>query len=313
MPVAATDRRHLLALEGLPQGEILTLLEVATSLREAASGRISPLDRLAGRVIGNLFFEDSTRTRHSFSLAAIRLGADTLDLTGRASSVSKGETLLDTARTIEAMGVDALVIRSREAGVPAMIAEAVECSVINAGDGRHEHPTQGLIDLLTLQQRWGDFTDHRIAIVGDIAASRVARSAVHGLTTLGTDVLLVGPSTLVPRTFEQIAAGPGRVTVGHDLDEILPQVDAIMMLRVQFERHSPGAIADDYRARYGLTQARASRLQPNAPILHPGPVNRGLEIDAEVADDPERSVILDQVANGVAVRMAVLSRCLAQR
>ena len=221
--------------------------------------------------------------------------------------------MLDTALTIEAMGVDALVVRSRDAGAPALIADAVECSVINAGDGRHEHPTQGLIDLLTLRQRWADFSERRVAIVGDIAASRVARSNLHGLTTLGADVLLVGPPSLAPSSFEQIADGPGRVIVGHDLDAILHQVDAIMMLRVQFERHSLGAIADDYRAQYGLTQERFGRLRADAVVLHPGPMNRGLEIDAEVADDPLRSLILRQVANGVAVRMAVLTRCLSRR
>ena len=312
MSVAATDRRHLLGLEGLPRGEILSLLEAAEGLQEAAFGSSNARDRLAGRIVANLFFEDSTRTRIGFSVAAVRLGADTIDLTGHGSSVSKGETVLDTARTIEAMGVDALVVRSSDAGAPAMIANAVECSVINAGDGRHEHPTQGLIDLLTLQQRWADFSDRRIGIVGDIGASRVARSNVHGFTTLGVDVLLVGPPTLVPASFEKIATGPGRVTVSHDLDAILPEIDAIMMLRVQFERHSPGAITDDYRARYGLTRERFSRLRPDAVVLHPGPMNRGLEIDAEVADDPQRSLILRQVANGVAVRMAVLTRCLSR-
>ena len=313
MPIADIDRHHLLSLEGLPRDELLSLLEAAASLQDAASGREDARDRLAGRIIANLFFEDSTRTRSSFNIAAIRLGADTIDLTGSASSVNKGETVLDTARTIEAMGVDALVIRSFEAGVPALIAKAVRCSVINAGDGRHEHPTQGLIDLLTLHHRWGDVSGRRIAIIGDIAASRVARSNVHALTTLGADVVLIGPPTLAPKTFEQITTGPGRVTVGNDLDDILGQVDAIMMLRVQFERHAKGAIADDYRQQYGLTRARFDQLQLDALVLHPGPMNRGLEIDAEVADDSQRSLILDQVANGVAVRMAVLTRCLAHK
>ncbi|MHC4414266.1 MAG: aspartate carbamoyltransferase catalytic subunit [Planctomycetota bacterium] len=310
MPDAVNDQRSLLALDGVSRDEILALLDEAERFRAAAAGEAPPLSVCAGRLVANLFFEDSTRTRCCFTVAAKRLGAETVDLTGIGSSLSKGETLIDTALTVEAMGVSALVVRSPHAGTPRRIASFVACPVINAGDGRHEHPTQALLDILTLRGRWGDLTGHTVAIVGDIANSRVARSNIHGLTTLGADVLLIGPPTLVPRSLERIAAGPGRVTVGHDLDTVLPEVDAIMMLRVQVERHTGRAVGDDYRAGFGLTEERATRLRPDVPVMHPGPMNRGVEIDSRVADDPKRSVILKQVANGVPVRMAVLARCL---
>ncbi len=302
--------RHLLGLDGMGPDLIEALLDGAEGFRPVAAGDSPPLDWGAGRIVANLFFEDSTRTRCSFGVAARRLGAASIDLTGPGSSVSKGETLLDTARTVDAMGVDAMVVRSPNAGTPHQIARAVRCPVINAGDGRHEHPTQGLLDILTLRQRLGDVAGRTVAIVGDVANSRVARSNIHGLTALRADVILVGPPTLVPAAMAQISAGPGRVTVDHDLDAVLERVDAIMMLRIQKERQAAEAIAEDYRERYGLTVERARRLRPDAPIMHPGPMNRGLEIDSEVADDPQRSVIIRQVANGVAVRMAVLAKCL---
>ncbi len=308
---ARQHQRNLLGLEGLEQESLLTLLAEAGEYQAVARRESPPLDTLRGRIIANLFFEDSTRTRCSFAVAAARLGAQTVDLTSTGSSVSKGETYVDTARTIEAMGVDAIVVRSKAAGAPAMIASAVACPVINAGDGRHEHPTQGLLDLLTLQQYWRDFDQRTIAIVGDIANSRVARSNLHGLTTLGAHVVLVGPPNLAPGSMATITRGPGSVTVNHDLDSVIESVDAIMMLRVQFERHAGSGLAGDYREFYGLSAARAARLKPDAPIMHPGPVNRGLEIDPEVADDPDRSIIVEQVTNGVAVRMAVLMRSLA--
>jgi aspartate carbamoyltransferase catalytic subunit len=208
------------------------------------------------------------------------------------------------------MGVDALVVRTEASGGPALVAQHVACPVINAGDGRHEHPTQGLLDALTLRQVLGGLTGQRVAIVGDILHSRVARSNAHGLTALGADVVLVGPPALVPADFARIVdagrPGAGTLSVSHDLDATLPQVDAVMMLRVQFERGT--AVAGDYREQYGLTEARAGRLRPGLPIMHPGPMNRGIEIDSAVADDPGRSVILRQVTNGVAVRMAVLER-----
>ena len=217
---------------------------------------------------------------------------------------------MDTALTVEAMGVDAIVLRAKPSGAPHLVARAVRIPVINAGDGRHEHPTQGLLDLLTMRRHLGELEGKTIAIVGDIANSRVARSNVHGLTTLGAQVHLIGPPSLAPASFEKIVAGPGRVIVSHDLDAVLDDVDAIMMLRVQFERQGVGGISDDYRRLYGLSAQRAARLRPEAIIMHPGPMNRGLEIDGEVADDPERSVIREQVTNGVAVRMAVLKKLI---
>ncbi len=310
MTRALDTERHRLALAGMPRERIEAILDLAESLASVASGESPPLDVATGRIVANLFFEDSTRTRSSFTIAARRLGADTVDVSGHGSSISKGETFLDTARNLEAMGVAALVIRSPSSGTAVQVARAVACPVVNAGDGRHEHPTQGLLDALTLRQQFGDLTGRRIAIVGDIANSRVARSNLHGLTTLGADVLLVGPPALVPAAFDGIAAGPGRVAIGHDLDAVLEDVDAIMMLRIQRERQAGDAIAPDYRRHYGLTVERAGRLRPGTVVMHPGPMNRGLEIDGEVADDPERSVILRQVANAVAVRMAVLARCL---
>jgi aspartate carbamoyltransferase catalytic subunit len=314
------DKRHLLGLEGLPAPDIFGLLDRAQSLLPVAHGEAARLNALADRTIANVFLEDSTRTRCSFTLAARRLGADTIDLTASGSSVSKGETMVDTAMNLLAMGVHGFVVRCSASGGPHMIAAALPdgVPVINAGDGRHEHPTQGLLDLLTLRTHLGELRDKTLAIVGDIVSSRVARSAIHGMTTLGGNVILCGPPTLVPRSFEKIAAGPGIVSVSYDLDEVLPTVDAIMMLRVQFER-ATGAhdglspISADYRQLFGLNAARAARLPDHAIVMHPGPMNRGLEIESDVADDPRRSVILEQVANGVAVRMAVLETVLKHR
>ncbi len=313
MTHATTARYNLLGLDGVPAGELAALLDEADGFVAAAASRETS-DLLAGRVIANLFFEDSTRTRCSFTVAAYRLGATTVDLTGKGSSLSKGETLLDTALNLEAMGVDALVVRSPRSGTPHLVADAVTCPVINAGDGRHEHPTQGLLDILTLRRRWGDIAGRTVVIVGDIANSRVARSNLHGLTTLGANVVLVGPPALVPVSFMKITAGPGRVSIEHDLDKTLANADAVMMLRIQLERHGTdggGSIPPDYRRRYGLTADRAASLPPEVLIMHPGPMNRGVEIDASVADDPDRSVILEQVTNGVAVRMAVLKRAVS--
>ena len=307
-------KRDLLDLDGL-EAETLRLLLAASAAyappRNATedAGERAPARTLAGRVVANLFFEDSTRTRCSFSVAARRLGATVVDLAEGGSSMSKGETLADTARTIEAMGVDALIVRHEASGAPALLARSVRCPVINAGDGRHAHPTQGLLDLLAMQERLGDLRGRRIAIVGDIGNSRVARSALHGLVTLGADVVLVGPPTLVPAGLAQIGADrprAGNVRISHDLDAELATLDAIMMLRVQFERAAGGAIAADYRQLFGLSAERLGRLPAHAPVLHPGPINRGVEIGQDAADHPQRSLILRQVALGVAVRMAVL-------
>ena len=316
MAQTTTGRFDLLGLDGMPADELGTLLDEADGFVTAAErGESSAI--LAGRLVANLFFEDSTRTRCSFTVAATRLGATSIDLTGSGSSLSKGETLLDTALNIEAMGVDALVVRSGRSGTPHLIARSVGCPVINAGDGRHEHPTQALLDILTLRRRWGRLAGRTVVIVGDIANSRVARSNVHGLTTLGANVLLVGPPTLVPQSFTRIAAGPGTVTVSNDLDDALPRADAVMMLRIQLERHDDGGTGSssntsDYRRLYGLTVDRAAALKAEVPVMHPGPMNRGVEIDSEVADDPARSVIMQQVTNGVAVRMAVLARAIGK-
>jgi aspartate carbamoyltransferase catalytic subunit len=341
MPAAVWTHRHLLGLDELSREEIHFLLDRSQHYLPLTQGEAGNSDELAGKVVANLFFEDSTRTRVGFTIAAQRLGATTFDLTGTGSSISKGETLTDTALNLEAMGVDAMVIRSSASGAAAMIANAVQCPIINAGDGNHEHPTQGLLDLMTIRQRLGpDIAGRTVAIVGDINNSRVARSCIHALTKFDVNVLLIGPPTLVPSSLQQIARGSGgeesvprgqgseerkqrgglasslksqssssgSISLGHDLDAILPQVDAIMMLRVQFERGS--GISPDYRDHFALTVERAKRLKRDCIIMHPGPLNRGLELDGAVADDPQRSVILQQAANGVAVRMAVLATLL---
>ena len=255
-------------------------------------------------------FEPSTRTRVSFEIAATRLGARVVDLSSGASSVAKGESLADTGRTIEAMGVSAMVVRTRAVGGAAAVAQAVACPVVNGGDGRHEHPTQGLLDALTIAQSFDrvegfDLSGLRIAIVGDVVNSRVARSAIAGLGILGAQVVCVGPPGLVPGSIESLGC-----TVEHDFDAVLPEMDVVMMLRVQLERHTDKGSAmgsvRQYRAGYALTADRADTMKNDAIVMHPGPMNRGIEIEAVVANGP-RSVILRQVANGVAVRMAALA------
>jgi len=306
MTTTAPPAPHMLGLDGLPADEILAIIDHAESLRDVAHGDKPPLSALAGKVIVNLFFEDSTRTRNSFHLAAHRLGAHPLDVVSAGSSMAKGETPIDTALTIEAMGIHALVVRSKDAGVPTQFTRALKCPIINAGDGKHEHPTQGLLDILVMRRHLGELAGKRIAIVGDIGASRVARSNLFGLTTLGAHVHLVGPAEMVPKDFAALANAPGTVELHHELDSLLPKVDAIMMLRVQFERGT--TIGSDYRDHFALTLERSRKLADGAIIMHPGPMNRGIEIDTDVADDPDRSVILEQVEAGVAIRMAVLLR-----
>lgn len=310
--------RDLLGLQGMPADDIRMCLVGARAMEDAAHSE----GRLAGRMIANVFLEDSTRTRTSFGIAARRLGADVIDIIGAASSVNKGETLTDTARNIEAMGVDAIVVRAAQSGAAAMIAHAVECPVINAGDGRHEHPTQGLLDIYTIAQCHGrartfDLGGLTVAIVGDIAASRVARSGIAGLTTMGARVVCIGPPNMAPASLAALG-----VDVERDIDRVLPRADAVIMLRIQFERTAEGRAVQgaalvarapgissvrEYRERYALTLARTGAMKPNAIILHPGPINRGIELDESVADGP-RGVILRQVHNGVLVRMAVLAR-----
>ncbi len=291
-------RTHLLALAGVPRETLERLLSRAHEYREQRVGA----KFLQGRVVANVFYEPSTRTRSSFEVAAAGLGAYVLNWSVGGSSASKGETLVDTARNIAAMGVDVMVVRHQQSGACAKVAESVGCSVINAGDGQHEHPSQGLLDAFTLQRRFSTVEGLKVAIVGDILHSRVARSNVHCLTTLGAQVVLCGPPTLLPAGLE----GP-RVSVTPNLDEALRDVDAVMMLRIQRERMSEALFPSEaeYHRRWGLTDARAAALKPSAIVLHPGPVNRGLEISPAVADGP-RSVILEQVENGVAVRKAIL-------
>lgn len=298
--------KHLLGLEELSPDDIRTILATARNLEGVSTRSVKKVPALRGRVVVNLFFEDSTRTRASFTLAASRLSADVLDMSSKGSSVSKGETLRDTARNIEAMGVDAIVVRHSLSGAPHLLADHVSCSIINAGDGQHEHPTQGLLDIFTMCKRLGrddfDLTGITVAIVGDIAHSRVARSNLHGLQKLGAHVILVGPPTLLPSSFSDMGC-----EISYNLDDVLPRVDVINMLRIQFERLQSQAFPSvrEYANRFGLTAQRMKRGKPDMLVMHPGPINRGIELDASVADGPN-SAILEQVTNGLAVRMAVL-------
>ncbi len=305
--MASTDqlrwtRKHLLTLESLSADELRFVLDTADSFKEVSTRSVKKVPALRGRVVVNAFWEDSTRTRTSFELAAQRLSADVIDFSARGSSVSKGETLIDTARNIEAMGVDVIIVRHRAAGAAELLARTVQCSVVNAGDGAHEHPTQGLLDLYTMRERFGRIEGLKVAIVGDIANSRVARSNLWGLTKLGAKVYLVGPTTLCPRAFERAGA-----TVVHDFDSIIGEVDVINMLRVQFERIKSSQFPSvrEFTRMYGLTWDRFQRCRKDVFVMHPGPMNRGIEIQSDIADGPQ-SGILQQVTNGLAVRMAVL-------
>ncbi len=296
------NRKHLLSLEDLSAREIEFVLNTAESFREVSTRSIKKVPALRGRVVVNAFFEDSTRTRTSFSLAASRLSADVIDFSGTGSSVSKGETLVDTARNIEAMGIDIIVVRHQAAGAAEAISRSVKCSVINAGDGAHEHPTQGLLDLYTIRERFGRIKGLKVAIVGDIANSRVARSNLWGLTKLGAEVILVGPTTLLSRAFESLGA-----RCVHDFDSIAGEVDVINMLRVQFERIKSSQFPSvrEFTRFFGLTSERFARCKPDVFVMHPGPMNRGIEIGSQIADG-SNSGILKQVTNGLAVRMAVM-------
>lgn len=298
--------RHLLGLQPLSADDIRFLLQTARGFEAISTRSVKKTPALRGKVVVNLFFEDSTRTRMSFHLAASRLSADVLDFSSKGSSASKGETLVDTARNIEAMGIDVIVVRHHRSGAALQLSQHVQASVLNAGDGQHEHPTQGLLDAYTLCQRLGrddfDLTGIRVAIVGDIAHSRVARSNIHCLQKLGASVILVGPPTLLPRAFVNLGC-----ELSHDLDAVLPEVDAINMLRIQFERIQGQAFPSvrEYAHKFGLTHQRMKRARPDLVVMHPGPVNRGIEIESAVADSPN-STILQQVSNGLAVRMACL-------
>jgi aspartate carbamoyltransferase catalytic subunit len=297
-------KRHLLSSADLTRDDALTVLDTAEELRSVSDRPIKKLPTLRGRTVVNLFFEDSTRTRISFEAAAKRLSADVINFSAKGSSVSKGESLKDTALTLEAMGADAVVIRHSASGAPHRLAGSgwVRSSVVNAGDGTHEHPTQALLDAFTMRRHLGDLDGRRVTIVGDVLHSRVARSNAWLLSTLGAEVTLVAPPTLLP-----VGVSSWPVQTSYDLDGALDKADVVMMLRVQRERMSAAFFpsAREYSRRYGLDERRFARLPDHAIVMHPGPMNRGMEISAQVADSA-RSVIVEQVSNGVAVRMAVL-------
>ena len=295
-------RKHLLDIESLTAEEILTVLDTARSFKAVGKRAIKKVPALRGKTVVNLFVEPSTRTRTSFELAAIRLSADVINFTTEASSLKKGETLKDTARNLEALNSDFIIIRHSASGAPHFLSRVLDAHVINAGDGAHEHPTQALLDAFTIREKKGRIAGLNVTILGDILYSRVARSDIWALTKLGAKVTLCGPSTLVPKTFEKIGC---RVT--HDVDEAIGDADIINLLRIQHERQRKTMFPSigEYTQLFGLNKARLAKIKPDAIIMHPGPINRGVEIDSELADS-NRSVILEQVTNGLAVRMAVL-------
>ncbi len=295
-------RKDMLGLRDAEAWEIQRVLDTAEHFREISRRRIKKVPTLRGRTVVTLFFENSTRTRTSFDLAAKRLSADTLGISASTSAASKGETLMDTARNLNAMRPDAVIIRHSFAGSPHMLARAFPFSVLNAGDGINEHPSQALLDMLTMRDQLGDLSGKTVAIVGDVYHSRVARSNIFGLTTMGARVLLAGPGTMCRPEMEELG-----VEVRHRIDDVLEESDVLMMLRIQRERLAPGMLPSsrEYAAHYGLDLARLARASERVLVMHPGPINRGVELDPEVADGP-RSVILDQVTNGLAVRMALL-------
>jgi len=294
--------RHLLGLDGTPKADIELILNTAVSFKEILNRPIKKVPTLQGKTIVNLFFENSTRTRISFELAERRLSADVVNFSASGSSVSKGETLKDTARNIEAMKIDMVVIRHNSAGTPHFLTRVVQSAVLNAGDGCHEHPTQGLLDMYTLKEKFGSLEGLRVCIVGDISHSRVARSNIYGLRTMGAKVSVCGPATLIPKEIERLG-----VEVFHRIDDVLPNVDALNVLRVQMERQSGGLFPSlrEYHRFFGVTKERLNRIDHPITIMHPGPINRDVELSADVADGPH-SVILEQVLNGVAIRMSVL-------
>jgi len=305
MMSARWTRKDLLGLRELTAEEITFILDTADAFKQVGTREIKKVPALRGKTLVNFFIEPSTRTRTSFELAAVRLSADVINISATASSLSKGETLKDTARNLQALHADILVLRHSSAGSAQFLADRLATSVINAGDGAHEHPTQGLLDIYTIREKCQKIAGLHVVIIGDILFSRVARSNIFGLLKLGARITLVGPSTLVPRELEKLG-----VTVSHKIDDVLPQADVVNLLRIQHERqrkeYFPGS--GEYTRFFGLTKERARRLKPGCLIMHPGPINRGVEIDSEVADGLQ-SVILDQVTNGLAVRMAVLYLC----
>src|SRR6266567_3493024 len=296
------NRKHLLDIESLSADEIFTVLDTASVFKAVGERAIKKVPALRGKTVVNLFIEPSTRTRISFELAALRLTADVINFTAEASSLKKGETLKDTARNLEALNADIIIIRHSATGAPHFLSRFLSSSVINAGDGAHEHPTQALLDTFTIRERKGKIKGLSVTILGDILYSRVARSNIWALTKLGAKVTLCGPSTLVPRVFEQLGC---RVT--YDVDEAIAEADVINLLRIQHERQRASMFPslNEYTALFGLNKARLALTKPDVLIMHPGPINRGVEIDSEIADSG-RSVILEQVTNGLAVRMATL-------
>ena len=298
-------RKDLVALSDLSAEEIIFILDTAAEFKGVGQRRLKKVPSLRGKTMVNFFVEASTRTRTSFELAGVRLSADVVNIAANTSSLSKGESLKDTAKNLEALAADLIVLRHSAAGAPQFLAERLRAGVINAGDGSHEHPTQGLLDVFTIRERLGRVAGVKVGIVGDIRFSRVARSNIQALTKLGAHVTLIGPPTLVPREFARLGVG-----ISHSLDEVLGELDVINLLRIQHERQKAGYFpgTGEYASLFGLNAARAARLKSGALVMHPGPIHRGVELDGSVADGPH-SVILDQVTNGLAVRMAVLYLC----
>ncbi len=294
--------RHLLGLEAVGEQDITVILDTAESFKEVLDRPIPKVPTLKGKTVVNLFFEPSTRTRISFELAEKRLSADTVNFSTSTSSVKKGETLKDTIRNIEAMNIDMVVVRHASAGVPLFLTHCVDAAIINAGDGIHEHPTQALLDMLTIRQHHQSLDGLKVCLVGDIAHSRVARSNIYGLCTMGAEVMVCGPKTLMPMDVDQLG-----VRVCHRLEEAIEWADIVNVLRIQLERQHKGLFPSirEYHAEFGITRDRLSMAKRPLTIMHPGPINRGVELDSDVADS-EHSLILRQVTNGVAIRMAVL-------
>ncbi|MEX0727281.1 MAG: aspartate carbamoyltransferase catalytic subunit [Planctomycetaceae bacterium] len=295
-------KRHLLGLQQLDADEITAILDQAAEFKRLAAEGETKLGALSGTVVANLFFEPSTRTRTSFSLAAKRLSADTIDFSAAASSLSKGESLVDTARNIEAMGVSLMVVRHSSPGAPHLLTHHLKAGILNAGDGTHEHPTQALLDIFTIREHRGDLKGKTVALVGDILHSRVARSNIWGLKKLGARVIVCGPATLIPEQVEKLG-----VEVSHNLDDILPETDCLNLLRIQFERQRSAFFPSirEYAHLFGMNASRIRRAKKDILVLAPGPINRGVEITPAVADGPN-SVIIDQVTNGLMIRMACL-------